>query len=285
MPILDIIRSPRPTKPQLGVGLDYQRPLMDGLIALLAMQEGGGSVSLALPYGYQGTFQGSTPPTWSPNHDDGTATLKFNGTTGIVDSYLDFGTNVLFQDLAKGKPMTVAFRLGYSGSTQRGWIQKTGGSSTTGKGWGVGAQNNVVMVIPFSGVTNFTGSTTGTPYHGSALQVVVCTWDGLNTTSSCHIYVDGLDRTSLPNTVGVGAQNSDSGLALQVAKMDQGSGAAGNNFNGEMSWVGLWNRVLHINEIQELTTFPNILFEFTTRRIGLLAGLPANSQVANWLIA
>lgn len=284
MPILDIIRSPRPTKPQLGIGLDYQRPMLDGLVAFLAMQEGGGQITNALPYGIPGTFQGTTPPIWTPNHDDGSACLKFNGTTGIVDSYLDFGSDPRFLDLAKAKAMSVAFRLGYSGNTQRGWIQKSGGSSTTGKGWGVGAQNNVVFLVMFSGASNFQVSTSGTPYHGTALQTVVCTYDGLNTSTSGHIYVDGIDRATA-SSPGAGAQNSDTGLALQIGKMDQGSGAAGNNFNGEMSWVALWNRALTQPEAAEMALFPNILFEFTTRRIGLLGGLPANIQPFTWLIS
>jgi hypothetical protein len=280
---VDVIRSPRIIKPQLGIGLNWTSPLLDGLITLLAMQEGGGGLTSAIPIGFTGSFQGTTPPIWTPNHDIGPA-LKFSGAASASASYLDYGTPPTVQDIAKGVPCSWAFRVGYSGVTQGGWLQKNGGSTTSNSGWVIGAQNNVGLIINFGTVNlNFKLFTTGTPYTGGAFQTVVITWDGKNTASSAHIYVDGRDFSATATT-GTGTQTSDSANHLQVGRADQGASING-GFQGEMAWVAMWNRVLTPAEVQDLSLNPNILFEFTARRLGLLAGVPPNLvQPFNWVI-
>src|SRR5215467_3639320 len=107
---------PRPT----GSAIDAGNPLFANLTGLFIMNEGTGTIDKNVVDGQNGTFSGTSLPTWNATDPS----IVFNGGASM-NSYLDAGNgaNKSFDYLAFGK-MTIVAKIYVTSRVQTGIVEK-----------------------------------------------------------------------------------------------------------------------------------------------------------------
>ena len=226
-----------PQKPPLGVPLNLEHPLANGLVGYWPMNEGAGNVVQDLSgNNTTGTLVKST--TWSPGKFG--PCLSFNGSTDFVNllepPVLDvsfgqltlaawFKVNTMQADMCIMGKYINAWFLGLKSDTEiRFWHQGTSGNNYTD------------VTVPSLGIT----------WH-----LVVATYNGVNT---C-IYIDGVDRGGAARTGSIAVNNHKVGIGANWGE------SAFYAFNGSIDDVMIYNRALTPAEILNLYRSPFCMFE------------------------
>ena len=94
-------------------------------------------------------------------------------------------------------------------------------------------------------------STNGIWYH------LAGTWDGGTTSAACKIYINGIQEDDANNESGtVTAANANSSLRIIGAQQSDNGSGYDNFYDGQMSYISLFNRNLSINEIRQDMFYP-----------------------------
>jgi hypothetical protein len=166
-----------------------------------------------------------------------------------VNDYIDLGNNFSFD-------VNNAFSFSF-------WVDRVSGSnfstlfskvdSTTLQGYHIRFDNNIngkIQLTLLDSLSNLSEYITTNQLVDLNIHMITVTYDGLNTATSCKIYVDGVMQSLTRNITGAGATSI---INTESAKIGVNSYTGGVHFfNGIIDEVGIWNRELTASEVTEL---------------------------------
>lgn len=168
-----------------------------------------------------------------------------------VNDYIDLGNNFGFD-------VNNAFSFNFWASrTSSGKFSTlfSKNDSTTLQGYHIRYDNLGNGRIQFTMLNNTSGTdrveylcTSGLPDLN--MHMITVSYDGLNSATSCKIYIDGVSNTVSRSVFGVGATDIINTSNAKIGVNNQSSGV--HYFGGIQDEVGIWNRVLSATEVTEL---------------------------------
>lgn len=177
----------------------------------------------------------------------GAASRDFDG----VDDKINCGSNSVLDNLG---PMTILAWIDTDsgGEVLLGNIVTKDNADTAGRWLFFLASSATAYRFfkDFDGASDLSVITNS--FGGTGKRAVSMTWDGSLTATNVHIYVNGVEATYSTQANGAGSAVSDASIALYIGNRDN----VDLTFDGRISYVQIWNRVLNINEITQATTFP-----------------------------
>jgi len=235
-------------KPMCGVLLNPYHPLARGLVGCWLFNEGGGSIVYDLSgHGNHGTLGGGTAgycPAWMPGKIG--LALNFDGS----DDYIDCGNG--------------AFLNGLSAFSISAWV-KSDVTTVDAAIWC--GQDSDTMVLRYDkqgyegGGSNvilfyFQTTTGGVNRYESASNVqttdwqhIVAIWNG----SDLKMYIDGIEDSPT-------FKNPGTGVSTNADRCQFGRKGTTNYWDGFISTIMMWERVLDASEVWQLYTDPFCIF-------------------------
>jgi len=228
----------------------------DNSVAIYSFSEGSGTTIDDLSNNSNtGTFKGTGEPAWDAT--DVPFTMGNSAPNSVVfdkvDDYINIPAHTSINNLsaititAWIKPISSGEANGYildkSASDTSGWRFRT--QSVSG--------NNQIgfRVDATSDVYRYTADDTLTALLNTWVHVAV-TWDGSLTASNIHIYINGVESATYDQTTnGSGSRVDDSGNDIYLGNRSNG----GTTFDGNITDVGLFSRVLTIAEINQIRNY------------------------------
>jgi hypothetical protein len=235
------------------------RPIFNsGLVGYWNFEEGKGN-SVAgdrSGFGNDGQLTNmNTSTNWTDSATSSGKALDFDAS----DDYVDAGSGAQLDNLG---PMTISawyFARGEGENARGGILNKGDGNGALVDGpeleFGSTGFDGVDRTNAFAFGVGFSS----TPLHRIASnntvtlnkwQFLTLTWDGSNSSSNVHIYIDGVEVTYQKSQDAVGTKLDDSSANMLIGI---GSfGAQSNTWDGRIDEVRVYRRVLSYDEIQRL---------------------------------
>lgn len=260
------------SKPPFGTPFNPKLGISKDMVFALPLNEGGGLTVNEIVDSTTGTLSGGATPAWNVNPDPfGPSTsLTFNG-GGEFDSYIDMGMPTLSADLVNGlvdtKRASFFFRFRRAPFVTGGLAERNDGTNVCA-GWAVGYRRespNTALWVEY----------TAEDFREHIQNVNSTDWHNVLYTYDSHIhppaqpfsvsaplqkiYLDGLlqDHAVGVDTNSSGLTCTDAGYHMYIGKISSmGGNAIAGSWTGEISCVGLWSRVLNLNEAKLLNKDP-----------------------------
>lgn len=234
--------------PPLGRPVDYSNGISNGLICYWPLNEGGGQLALdAAGRRMIGTLG---------NSSTFTRTTKGSATTTV-----SMGAQVPLQ-FTNTQPFSVSCWVNFSNVTTSGNTLFSYAVAGSGQGWycEMAAVGSGLLNFDYFDGSRFARATnSGFAISASTWTHIVCVRNGLNTSTSNSIYLNGVDRSTrsasgvLPNSAAY------STIFAIGARGTVGSG--GRHLLGSINNIAIWRRALTPNEAKILYTQPYTLLK------------------------
>lgn len=256
------------------------RPIFNsGLVGYWNFEEGKGN-SVAgdrSGFGNDGQLTNmNTSTNWTDSATSSGKALDFDAS----DDYVDAGSGAQLDNLG---PMTISawyFARGEGENARGGILNKGDGNGALVDGpeleFGSTGFDGVDRTNAFAFGVGFSS----TPLHRIASnntvtlnkwQFLTLTWDGSNSSSNVHIYIDGVEVTYQKSQDAVGTKLDDSSANMLIGI---GSfGAQSNTWDGRIDEVRVYRRVLSYDEIQRL---------YKIQKPRVTGGITNNGLVGYW---
>jgi hypothetical protein len=232
------------------VTIDSTNSLAANLAGLFLMSEGSGTTDKNLVDNQTASFSGTAAPTWNAADPS----VVFNG-GGSLNSYLDAGTDLVFDQLTTNK-MTVVAKVFVTLEARAGAIaeKNDGGSGGSGFVFGWSATGALYCRVESSSQNMRVNTADGKMPAGQWVQVAF-TWDGTSPSSSnAHIYVNGIEQTkafSIDPFGTIGYANA-TGQPFRIGNASFDNPAS---LNGKMAYLAVYKgRILTTTEMNQLDT-------------------------------
>jgi len=128
------------------------------------------------------------------------------------------------------------------------WATNSGWIFSRGDGEGAGSLNSLEFTQPFSG-TDLFRTTALNSFTNSVWHHVLVTYDGSTTAANAHIYIDGTEPSYSISQDATLTRSSDISENLLI-----GLTTTGDEFDGRISEVAIWNVVLTASQIALLAS-------------------------------
>jgi RHS repeat-associated protein len=219
--------------------LDDSSALAPYLIGLFQMNEGTGTSEINLVDGQPLTFAGASPPTW----DLSDPAVFFNGGASL-NSYLDAGSNPLFDNLSQNK-ITVVAKIQASSTAGGGIAEKTDSSSGFTFSFDSSGRLRVDVWKPGTLWYLISGFNAVVP---GQWQQVAFEWDGTTwSSSSFKIFLNGVAQST---TLG---GNSQPSIGAQSFRIGNSSFDTTASFPGRIAYAAVFRgRMLTTAELGQL---------------------------------
>jgi YD repeat-containing protein len=230
----------------VGSTLNTSSPLATNLAGLFLMNEGTGTSDENLVDGQVANFAGTSLPTWNT----GDPSVAFNGGSSL-NSYLNAGTDLTFDDLTPGK-MTFVAKVYVSTVAAAGVCEKNDGDVNSGFAFGWAGTGALHLVVVKTGTDMQVASASGVISSGQWVQVAF-TWDGtIGNASAAHLFLDGVEQAKTSSTDGSGTidyQNATN----KPFRIGNASFDFSGSLNGKMAYLAVYKgRILSTTEMNEL---------------------------------
>jgi len=234
--------------------VDNTQALASGLIEYWVLNEGTGSTTTELINGRVATL--SAGATWSTDQNgdpainfDGGAQAQAVGSTFERLNLTDINTFTIAvaylpRNVGAGAPMTIfGVDSGNSNMATKIKMNHNGSGSLS------------AVIPPGAGV--YVAETGASVVSANTWQQIVYSRNGLGSGSN-KIYVDGVSKTlTVDNTTASFNDNNTGQKHLIGALADGGP----ENFDGKISWIGIWGRQLSAAEMTTLAATPYIILK------------------------
>ena len=164
-----------------------------------------------------------------------------------VNDYVDFGNNFSFD---VNNAFSFSFWVKPSNSNWLTIFSKI--DSLINKGYIIRKKfsTNEIQVLLVNDGSNYSVyESTGT-LTVSTLQLVTITYDGLNTSTSCKMYINGTSTSVSRTVTGTGASSITNSTSARIGVNNQSSGV--HYWSGIIDEVGIWDRELTADEVTDL---------------------------------
>jgi hypothetical protein len=237
-------------KPPVGSQINWGHPLTNRLICCLLFNEGGGSKIINLAaYNRIVTFTPSANAFWYANG------INFSGATGSATTAI-ISKYTAINDIAPVSYVVRAFVRGLGGNNLGVFFHKSGAGATSTSGvkefYTLGTNT---VSFRTNGSTDLIVPAASNTLTFNKFITWVITWTGEDVASSVHIYKNGIE-VSYGATTNGSSLDSDAGNNLQIGDM-----GGNKQLNGIVSNFYLYNRILTVTEIKDLSKFP---YQFIT---------------------
>ena len=224
---------------------------------IIASSNGGGTPPNPLWDGLLAYYTADNTPNDALGTYNGTLVNGATYATGIINNafsldgvndYVDVGNNFDFN-------VNNTFSFNF-------WIDRTTGSAfstlfskidSSSKGYYIRLDNNIngkIQLIMADDVTNYSIYTTTNQLANLNTHMITISYDGLNTSASCVIYVDGALVASSRSIFGTGASLTTN---INNAKIGVNSLSGGiQYYKGILDEISIYNRVITSTEVTEL---------------------------------
>ncbi len=228
--------------PPVGKTINRSHSLAQGLLFVVPINEGGGLQAME----YSSNTSGTSAAAYSRTSRGNATTIGTGRITFPTGFPRNIGTTVT-------SPFTVScwiYRNNNNNSNLFGWGSAFGWYCNA-NAVGIGTLNFDYYNGGYTRAALAAGTiATNTWYH------IVCVRDGLNSTTSNKIYVNGVDMTVASNSSSPTTFNT----AVQTFSIAS-RGSAGGIFGGNINNFMMWNRALTINEIKTLYRNPYCMYK------------------------
>ena len=237
-------------RPQ-GSTLDTSNSLSTNLAGLFPMNEGSGTTDVNLVDSQAASFSGSSLPTW--NTTDPSVAL---GGGSSLNSYLNAGTDLIFDQLTLGK-MTVVAKLYVTDPAPAGGIaEKNDGGSWywySGFSFGWNANGALNLTVEKSGGDMSVSTGNATIPYGKWVQVAF-TWDGtVGNASAAHVFLNGVEQSKASSADGSGSIGYMGATNMPLRIGNASLGGASASLSGKMAYLAIYKgRILTTTEMNQL---------------------------------
>ena len=235
-------------RPQ-GSVLDTTNALSTNLAGMFIMNEASGTTDKNLVDSQTASFSGTSVPTWNTVDP----AVVFNGGTSL-NSYLNAGTDLTFDQLTPGK-MTIVAKLYVSDPSPAAGVAEKNDGDSINSGFEFGWDNNgaLRLLVERSVVDMRVISAKGSIPYGQWIQVA-CTWDGsVGTAAAAHLFLNGAELSKASSSDGSGTigytNATNQPFRIGNASFDPMAGS----LNGKIAYVVVYKgRILTTTEMNQL---------------------------------
>lgn len=233
-------------RPRVPV-INWQNPITKGLVFCQPLFENGGTQPVDLVSKNKATTFTNTP-TWIK--DAVGSMISYNGaaTNGPT---VDTVTGATFRSTTRFSYCFFQYRVGDTSAPSGRIAQETDGTSAAQV-----IYDNNVNVIFQSGVRSTLGVWNYALPANKTLNFWVFTYDSSNTANVPIAYMNGAVLTLVSSTTPVGALSANLDTHLTVGNIKAGGNVSNRTYNGYLSDVCKWNRILTPQEVVELSAYP-----------------------------
>lgn len=238
--------TPLPSRPA-GTSLDNSNPLSTNLAGLFVMNEGSGTTDKDLVDSQLANFAGTAPPTWWTSDPS----ILFQG-GGSLNSYLDAGTDLNFDQLTPGK-VTVVAKVFVTSANGGGIAEKNDGDDVdSGFAFGIDSTGALRLTVEKSNANMQVGSPAGTILSDQWMQLAF-TWDGtVGTAASAHLYLNGVEQSKTLSVDGSGTigYSNATNQSFRIGNVDIDFPGS---LNGRIAYLAVYKgRILSTTEMGQL---------------------------------
>jgi YD repeat-containing protein len=238
--------APRPQ----GSVVDWSNPLAANLVGLFVMNEGSGATDKNLVGGEVANFSGAGVPTWNTADPS----VIFQG-GGSLNSYLDAGTSLNFDQLTPGK-MTIVAKVYVNTLASAGIAEKNDGNSIdSGFAFGWDSMGAMRLLVEQS-AGNMTSATAWGVIASGGWAQVAFTWDGTmgGVASASHFFLNGVEQSKASSSNGSGTLGY-ANATNHPFRIGNSSIFTSGSLNGKMAYLAVYKgRILTAAELTQLDT-------------------------------
>jgi len=232
-----------------GLVLDPSNAYTTNLAGLFLMNEGIGTTDKNLVDNQTASFSGSSLPTWNTTDPS----VVFNGGYSL-NSYLNAGTDLIFDQLTPGKMTLVAKVYVTDPSPAAGVVEKNDGNSVnSGFEFGWDANGALNLTVEKSAVDMSVSTGKGSIPYGQWIQVAA-TWDGtVGNASAAHLFVNGAEQSKASSTDGSGTIGYSNATNQPLRIGNASFAPIAGSLSGKMAYLAVYRgRVLTATELNQL---------------------------------
>ena len=230
-----------------GAVLDSTNPLAANLAGLFVMNENTGTTDKNLVDNQPANFSGVAQPTWWISDPS----IVFQGGASL-NSYLDAGTDLAFDQLTPGK-MTVVAKVLARGNG--GIAEKNDGNDVdSGFVFGVDSTGALRLTVERAQANMQAGTVAQTILNNQWVQVAF-TWDGtVGTAAAAHLYLNGVEQSKMLSVDGSGTVGYTN-ATNQSFRIGNADFDFPGSFSGRIAYLAVYKgRILSTTEMGQLDT-------------------------------